>query len=163
MCRVHRSVDPFVWRDPLVRAGMSPKQLRMMDEAKAFRLGDGYAVPVHSSIDVRVACVFASEHGDFEPASCKAMRRISIIAHEHVARLARLSDWRGEAPALSERERVCLGLYAQGLGDSEIAARLGIRLPTVRRHLDLAKQRLKVSSRPEALVRALLTRQIAPF
>jgi len=160
--RALRSVEPFRWSDPLFRASMSPRQMRMFDEAKAFRLGDGYAVPVQASIHVRASCFFASEHGDIDPASCKAMRRVSVIAHENVCRVARLSDGHGEAPALSDREGACLNLYAHGLDDSEIAAELGIRVPTVRRHLELVKQRLGVKTRPEALVRALLTGQIGP-
>jgi len=158
---VHRAIDPFVWSDPLVRARMSPKQLQMLDEAKEFRLGDGYAVPLHSSIHVRASCFFASEFGDLDPESCRAMRHVSVIAHEYIARFTRLSDPRGEAPPLSERERACLNLYAQGFDDAEIGGALGIRVPTVRRHFEQAKRRLGVASRPEALVRALLTRQIA--
>lgn len=158
--RAHRTLEPFMWSDPIVRAGMSPKQLRMMEEAKAFHVGHGYAVPVHSSIHIRAACFFASEHNDIPPLSCMASRRISVIAHEHVCRLARLSDGRGAAPQLSERERICLNLYGRGLGDAQIGAALDICVPTVRRHFDRAKLRLGVASRPEALVRALISGQI---
>lgn len=159
--RAHRTIEPFIWGDPIVLAGMSPKQLRMMEEARAFHVGHGYAVPVHSSLHVRAACFFASEHNDIHPTSCRASRRISVIAHEHICRLAKLSEGRREAPQLSAREGACLNLYARGLGDLEIAATLDIRLPTVRRHFDQARRRLGVATRQEALVRALTTGQIA--
>lgn len=158
--RAQRTIDPFMWSDPLVRAAMTPKQLRMMEEAKTFRVGHGYAVPLHSSMQVGAACFFASEHNDIPPVSCKTMQRVSVIAHEHVCRMARLSKGRGETPQLSARERACLSLHAQGLGDAEIGRTLRLRLATVRRHLDQARLRLGVATRQEALVLALVSRQL---
>ena len=142
-------------------AEMTPTQLGLLDEAKDFGLRDGYAVPIHASLHIRAACFFASEDGEFSPDACKAMRRISVSAHEHVARAVRLADGHYRAPLLSARERVCLGLWASGLEDAEIAIRLQISVRTVRRHLDQAKARLGVGSRQQAMGRAIVTGQIA--
>lgn len=162
LARARAAREPFLWSDPLLCAAMTPKQTRMMGEARTFRVGFGYAVPLHSSLHVRAACFFACPHGDIAVTSQRAMRTAAIITHEHVCRLSRRPALHEPSPRLSPRECDCLGLYAQGLTDAEIAARLDIRVPTVRRHFDQARLRLGVATRQEALVAALLTRQVEP-
>jgi LuxR family maltose regulon positive regulatory protein len=56
--------------------------------------------------------------------------------------------------ALSEREREVLQLMAAGLTNDEIAHRLYISLPTVKRHISNAYDKLNVSHRTQALARA---------
>jgi len=52
---------------------------------------------------------------------------------------------------LSNREREILALLADGLGNKQIAARLGIATNTVKTHLELLFEKLGVSSRAEAV------------
>lgn len=52
---------------------------------------------------------------------------------------------------LTNRERQVLGLLADGLGNKQIAARLGISTNTVKTHLELLFDKLGVSSRTEAV------------
>ena len=58
-------------------------------------------------------------------------------------------------PTLSNREREILGLLADGLGNKQIAARLGISTNTVKTHLELLFEKLGVSSRAELAARAV--------
>jgi DNA-binding CsgD family transcriptional regulator len=162
LLRTRRILDPFLWGDPLVRADMSPQQLRMMEDAREHKVGHGYAVPLHSSFYVNAACMFACAHNDIPPTSCKTMRRASVIAHEHICRLSRRAQNCEHISELSLRERECLALYAQSLSDAEIAHLQGISAATVRRHLNLARLRLKAATRQEAVVKALISRQIDP-
>jgi DNA-binding CsgD family transcriptional regulator len=53
--------------------------------------------------------------------------------------------------ALSAREREILALLADGLGNKQIAARLGISTNTVKTHLELLFEKFNVSSRAEAV------------
>lgn len=57
-------------------------------------------------------------------------------------------------PPLTNRERQVLGLLADGLGNKQIAARLGISTNTVKTHLELLFEKLGVSSRTEAVATA---------
>lgn len=57
-------------------------------------------------------------------------------------------------PPLTNRERQVLGLLADGLGNKQIAARLGISANTVKTHLELLFDKLGVSSRTEAVATA---------
>jgi DNA-binding NarL/FixJ family response regulator len=52
---------------------------------------------------------------------------------------------------LTNREREILALLADGLGNKQIAARLGISTNTVKTHLELLFEKLGVSSRAEAV------------
>jgi len=52
---------------------------------------------------------------------------------------------------LTNREREILALLADGLGNKQIAARLGISPNTVKTHLELLFEKLGVSSRAEAV------------
>jgi two-component system, NarL family, nitrate/nitrite response regulator NarL len=58
------------------------------------------------------------------------------------------------APALTQREQQILELLADGLGNKQIAARLGITTNTVKTHLELLFDKLDVSSRAEAVATA---------
>ena len=60
-------------------------------------------------------------------------------------------------PALTQRERQILELLADGLGNKQIAARLGITTNTVKTHLELLFEKLDVSSRAEAVATAART------
>jgi NarL family two-component system response regulator YdfI len=52
---------------------------------------------------------------------------------------------------LTNREREILALLADGLGNKQIATRLGISPNTVKTHLELLFEKLRVSSRAEAV------------
>ena len=62
------------------------------------------------------------------------------------------------APDMSERELEVLSLLAQGLRNKELAARMNIGTRTVDRLCDNIYAKLGVSSRTEAVVRAISTR-----
>jgi DNA-binding CsgD family transcriptional regulator len=58
------------------------------------------------------------------------------------------------APVLTRREQEILALLADGFGNKQIAARLGISTNTVKTHLELLFDKLDVSSRTEAVTAA---------
>jgi DNA-binding NarL/FixJ family response regulator len=58
------------------------------------------------------------------------------------------------APVLTRREREILALLADGFGNKQIAARLGIATNTVKTHLELLFDKLDVSTRTEAVTAA---------
>jgi DNA-binding NarL/FixJ family response regulator len=56
---------------------------------------------------------------------------------------------------LTTRERQVLELLAQGLGDKEIATRLGVGIETVKTHTANLFGKLEVESRMQALILAV--------
>jgi len=80
-----------------------------------------------------------------------------LIAREGAiaTRVASAAGEEASADALlTNRERQVLGLLADGLGNKQIAARLGISTNTVKTHLELLFDKLSVSSRTEAVATA---------
>ncbi len=57
-------------------------------------------------------------------------------------------------PELTDREREILDLLAQGLSNSEIAIKLSISLKTVRNHVSNIFNKLQVTDRVQAAIRA---------
>lgn len=58
-------------------------------------------------------------------------------------------------PSLTQREREILSLLADGLGNKQIAAQLGISPSTVKTHLEVLFDKLDVTSRAEAVAVAV--------
>jgi ATP/maltotriose-dependent transcriptional regulator MalT len=58
------------------------------------------------------------------------------------------------APVLTRREREILALLADGFGNKQVAARLGISTNTVKTHLEQLFDKLDVSTRTEAVTAA---------
>jgi two-component system, NarL family, nitrate/nitrite response regulator NarL len=58
-------------------------------------------------------------------------------------------------PALTQRERQILSLLADGLGNKQIAAQLGISPSTVKTHLEVVFEKLEVATRAEAVAVAV--------
>jgi DNA-binding NarL/FixJ family response regulator len=57
-------------------------------------------------------------------------------------------------PQLTERERVILGLIADGLENAEIARELGLSIKTVRNHASNIFAKLQVAHRAQAIIMA---------
>jgi DNA-binding NarL/FixJ family response regulator len=100
-----------------------------------------------------------ADNGDFEVVGLGASitevgneADVVLVAREGLSSTS--SSARDDDPisrALSAREREILALLADGLGNKQIAARLGISTNTVKTHLELLFEKLAVSSRAEAV------------
>jgi DNA-binding NarL/FixJ family response regulator len=80
----------------------------------------------------------------------------SIFSPTVGARLAGLvaGDRVAPFPGLTERERDVLDLMAGGRGNAAIAARLGVRVKTVRNHVSTILGKLDATDRADAILRA---------
>jgi len=88
------------------------------------------------------------EHPQFEVVDKDA--DVVLVARETATRAIARDDSRADR-SLSARERQVLALLADGLGNKQIAARLGISTNTVKTHLEMLFEKLGVSSRAEAV------------
>lgn len=169
--RANSTVRPFFWDSSEFRAELSEQQQAILAEASAYRIAHGYTVPIH----------LPGPHGAY-PASCSVVAdaAMSEQSAKYVVQLMayflydagiRLSDTIVREPApnagratiieLSNRERQCLELVAQGKSDWVAGKLLGISERTVHNHIERAKRRLGVTTRVQAIVHALATGQIS--
>ena len=159
-----RTLVPFFWDDERFCAHLTTAQQAVLTQASRYGIAHGYTVPIH-----------APQEGGAQPASCSVIPAYAALPAEHYAivqvialplfEAARSSLRReqGKRPPrpLSERERECLALAAQGKSDWAAGRILGISERTVHNHIENAKRRLRVTTRVQAIVQALASRQIA--
>lgn len=127
--------------------------------AEVVRQGDGLVVPVYRAGQPIAGANFGGREPDASPLT-RAL--LQVAAHAAVEKAFALRDGRSPSVnALSARETQCLRQVAIGLPDAEIGALLGISPRTVRFHVDSAKTKLGVSTRIQAVAKALRERIIA--
>ena len=63
--------------------------------------------------------------------------------------------WRDPPPELTPREHQLMDLWVQGLGDRDVADRLGVSYGTVRSHGRTLRKKLGASTRAEVVLKAL--------
>lgn len=165
--------EQFRWFNELQRVSTSPEHaVRIMQAVSTIdvtHLLPKIAVPslvLHSRDDARVPfgegrmLASAIPHARFVPLES----RNHILLESEPAWARFLAEIRGflgagepagEAfPELSAREKEVLELLARGFGNDEIAARLGVKPKTVRNQVSALFQKLGVSSRAQAIVKA---------
>jgi len=98
----------------------------------------------------------APESDDWERTAA-AIAMLAGAVHRALIRLAlaRVSRLVGAKPALSESERRALEMTAAAMTAEQVAGVLGVQRGTVRYYLDRAAEKLDVSTRKEAVSKAL--------
>jgi len=128
--------------------------------ADVVKRGDGLVVPIYRGEEAIAGFSWGGEHPD---TSALARAMLQVVGHATIERAFALRD--GKAPpathALTVRETQCLRYVAIGHSDAEIGQILGISPRTVRFHVDSAKTKLGVSTRVQAVAKALRERIIA--
>ncbi len=127
--------------------------------ADTVRLGEGLVIPVYRG-DEPIA---GANFGGATPDTSRLTRALlQVVSHAAVERAFALRDGKLAATRmlLSAREAQCLRQVAIGRPDAEIGRLLGISPRTVRFHVDSAKSKLGVSTRIQAVAKALRERII---
>jgi LuxR family transcriptional regulator, quorum-sensing system regulator BjaR1 len=152
--------DSFWWHEAAFLAPLSVRQKRLLNEARAFRIADGYTIPLKHDFYWSASISVMSESGDIDEWTRLAVSMIGSWIYQRSSLLLHQPALVCPRGALTKRERECLSLKAHGAGDDEISDRLDISVSTVCRHLDQAKIRLGARSREHAVYRGVETRQI---
>ena len=158
---------PFHWDDPRFRAGLTPAQLEILDDAAGRGLGHGYTVPIHPPGGDMASCSVVPDSSLIDSGAWQAIFTLSCFMFDAMLRAAgpiecTQSNCNGErSMQLSQRERQCLELAAQGKDDWSIGSLLSISERTAHNHIERAKRRLGVCTRVQVIVHALNEGQIA--
>jgi DNA-binding CsgD family transcriptional regulator len=157
-----RSPLPFHWRSALVRPDYGAEAQRVFDEAAAFAIHDGFAVPIHAAGRLSLMSMAVEDASLFQANAAARRNALHLMAlHYHLASERALFE---PPPAiqLSPREREVLLWAAQGKTGWEIAQILRLTERTVTYHVENARAKLGASSRSHAVAKALSLGLIAP-
>jgi DNA-binding CsgD family transcriptional regulator len=119
-------------------------------------LGRGFIVPVYVEARLAGAILFCGQAPDLGAVTRSTLHLVAQSALENIVRIERAPN----AP-LTLREIECLRLAALGRIDAEIGDALGISVRTARFHIDMAKRKLSVETRVEAITEAIRRNLIA--
>jgi DNA-binding CsgD family transcriptional regulator len=154
---------PFFWDTVLQSDTLTKRQLTMMADAAGYGLTNGYTVPLRLSWvpgSLRASCTVIPDGGHVDTRNYLAVQIMG--AHLYFLASRTQAPWLTPTPVeLTPRERECLALVAQGKGDWTIGRVLGLGESTVHYHVEQLKRRMRVVTRPQAVVQALITGQLS--
>ena len=160
----NRSLTPFFWDAEDFRAELTAPQLEIMEEARRFGIEHGYTVPIHAPRSLgtfRASCSVVPGSSAVAADSYLAVQLMACYMYSALSMEAEAKPGTCPPRGLTRRERQCLELAAQGKSDWVAGRILGISERTVHNHIEHAKRRLGVATRVQAIVHALVSRQIA--
>ena len=149
------STRPFLWSEAREMAALSRENIAYLDEMRARDIGDGLALCVFGPKlrNAYVGLGFADRNFRPDSAQIAEFQMVAQMAH---LRYCELSDGRDTANAvLSHREKQVLIWAARGKSNGVIAEILDISPHTVDTLIRRTYQKLGVSDRTTAAIRAL--------
>jgi LuxR family quorum sensing-dependent transcriptional regulator len=158
--RCRRVVDPFEWSDVTIDPEQQPRAVEVMHAGRAFGLHEGFVVPISRNTGTMSGVTMAGEMPEFEPRAKRAMHLISLYAHGKA--LSLLGRDQGiPKTGLTEGEREVLTWTAAGKSSWEISVILNMSEAGVVWRLKQAMGKLKASNKTQAVVNAIVARQIS--
>jgi DNA-binding CsgD family transcriptional regulator len=160
--RADRSIVPFFWDAADFKTSITSSQHKMLALARRFGVAHGYTIPIHGPAACWRPPSSCSLIPDSRTLGDAAYLAAQLMAYHLFDRAERLlgSSRAIDIPRLSPRERQCLALVGEGKCDWTISRLLGLSMYTVHNHIERAKRRLRVGTRIQAVVRALISHQI---
>lgn len=161
--RAETTALPFFWDGTFQSAPITKSQRTMMADAAGYGINHGYTVPLLLSWlpgSLRASCTVIPDSEHLDSSNYLAIEVAATYLHFRVSRAH--APWLAATPVeLTQRERECLALVAQGKGDWIIGRVLGLGESTVHYHIEQLKRRLRVATRSQAVVQALMSGQIS--
>ena len=157
-----RVASGFRWEKMDAIIAVTPREKAHLARAARHDIGTGYTVANHVPGEAPGSSSFACRIGrDLPERHLPAAQALGSFAFEAARRLRRRGQSRWLEPvALSDRQRDCVLLAAQGKSDTTIAQLLGLKPRTINEHIEAAKRRYGVATRAQLVVQALLRGEI---
>jgi LuxR family transcriptional regulator, quorum-sensing system regulator CciR len=153
---------PFHWDDVEFRTSLTNAQREILLQAQRHGIAHGFTVPIHPPGMQTASCSVVPDSGAIDRYSYQAVFTMAcFMFDEMLQRSARAEGSGTRSVQLSERERQCLELAAQGKDDWSIGSLLRISERTAHNHIERAKRRLGVCTRVQVIVHALNEGQIS--
>lgn len=157
--RAWESDKPFFWHDAPYDRAAEPDMHKLMSEAAASGLVDGFCIPVRLPRGGRGLVSFSGAAADLSDDEQLAFQAIGLAAHAQMLHLAvPVAAQRGR---LTPREREVLHWTAGGKTADATSEILGISVRTVEYHLLNASRKLNTANRTHTVVEALRSGQLS--
>ncbi len=162
------STSPFFWSEIMARDGWTPAQHRFMQEGAEAGLSDGACITVFGGLNEAAGVGLASSDGGVD-ANAKTLHMLRAITTHFHYRYCELEakrlqmQTRSRDITLSERETEVLCWCAEGKSETDIADILKISSETVKFHKRNIFQKLGVSDRTMAVLKAFRLGLINPY
>jgi LuxR family quorum sensing-dependent transcriptional regulator len=146
--------SPIRWMDLTRRLEREKDKtaLRVMNEAREFRIYDGFTKAWHG--DVPGCVTFGGESPNLSREARMSLLLVGAFAYEGFRRV--VQGFKPVSPVLTQREADVLHWTAEGKTAWEIGAILSIAERTVRCYLDQLKRKYNVPTVMQVVVRAML-------
>jgi LuxR family quorum sensing-dependent transcriptional regulator len=158
VAEVFRTLYPFDWTELGTRPSLATPARRIMAEAAEFGLRQGFTVPLHGMEgETAVVSMAGRTCALDDPRAGAELHLLSIYTHARLRELHCPPAPIDQAirPRLSPREQECLHWVAEGKSDWEIGEILSLSEHTVHSYIESAKRKFDVTTRIQAVVRAL--------
>jgi DNA-binding CsgD family transcriptional regulator len=153
---------PFTWSELRLDRKLSKLGSEALRLCAEHGWTEGLAVPIPRG-DQRFGLVsLACQRRAFSAKEKSLLAMLSYCFQERLRNLAPRHGFAVPPVGLTKREIDTLQLIARGATDREIARKLGISPSTAHEHFETAKEKLKVSTRAEAIAIAVSLAIVAP-
>lgn len=161
MRRNHVEVSPFEWSmDDYGVHDLIANQINWRADNRAAGIERGLSIPDRHDGHLKIITLCGAR-GELDPDDRRALHFAGLEALLRMHELG-LEGQKESVPPLSPRERECLQWIVAGKSDWEIGQILSISEKTVNTHVERAKAKLGVATRPQAIVAAMRHRLINP-
>lgn len=145
----HVTARGFLWSELPWLIPLTPADHRILAQGREQGLRDGFTVPAHVPGEALGSCTFVCSAPRGDRAVPLFAHCAGVFAFESARRLwlKRGRSLLPRKPVLTDRQRECVLLMAQGKSDEEIAGILGIARYTVSEHVQKACERYGIYKR----------------
>ncbi|WP_052628117.1 helix-turn-helix transcriptional regulator [Sphingobium sp. YBL2] len=152
----------FGWGEVPQIIRLSRRQRRILHEARAHGLRDGFTVPVQVAGEYRGTCSFASDRPvELTPHIIGCAQLVGMFCFEVARRITNKDPApTSKIPELTQRQLDCLVHVGSGKTNWETSVILGVSEDTVDKHVLSAMRRYGVCKRTLLIVRALFDGQL---
>lgn len=157
-CFYRNSCVPLIWSE---RTFDTKKRLAFMEEAQSYGIASGLSVPIRGA-NGDVALFSVANPNRFEAShshhvnTAGAIYVLGAYVHEAICRLVySMNQTSLNHPELTLRELECLKWWVSGKSGWDISRILNLSERTVRFHLENVKRKFGVSSKAQAVAKAI--------
>jgi DNA-binding CsgD family transcriptional regulator len=148
--------EPFFWTDVASRRTLPLRAQRILDDAKKFRLHDGFVAPLRNTDGSICFVLFAGDAIDSQDSYTRLAAHLLALRYGTIGRRLHHAEHRRAHPMLlTPRQRDCLKWVHAGKCSRDIGKILAISANVVDEHIERACQRLGVETRTQAVLAAL--------